>query len=248
MEFEDLTVDTGGNFDIDGVTGDEVHILGEYLVLETVGLSRDEEEGISVSSSFFFMLPEPVDESGNLDVTLGRDGIDGTIFVDSEIPDHSNFNPEEMDEIEIELGSEITLTLTDILFDVDPRNITESHIATAGMVSIFGNEQIYLGESGSVEQNPGISVKNRLGQSPVKYNITGNPSFEFDRDFFTVEINSDVALSNADSFEIILSGELATALIPGVDYVQGNYEGFTIDSSGIADHGNIAPGGFKIVS
>ncbi len=242
MEFEDLSVDTGGNFEIGGVAGDGAEIIGEYLVLDSVGLDWDEADGISVSSTFFFTLPEPVDETGNLNVILGRDGIDGSIFVDSEIPEDSDFNPEEIEEFDIELGSQVTVTITDILFDVDPSNITDSHIAAAGNISVMGNERIYLGESGNVEQNPGISVKNRLGQSPVKYNITGNGSFEFDHSFFSVEIDADVLSSSEDLFEIGLGGSLSSTAIPGIDEVEGNFGGMVINMEGIDEIGNIEGG------
>ena len=242
MEFENLQAGTDGTFDID-VSMDEVEILGNYLVLQSAGLTRNEQDNLEASARFFFLLPDPVEQSGLIDVTLGRDGPSGSIFVETEIPDDSDFDPEEDDEVVFDLGSHVTVTLTDILLNVDPRDISDTHFALAGNVSILGNEDaIELGKPGAVEANPGISVK-RNRTPMVAYNITGNGSFHFDRSLFEIEIETDVTSTNEEAFEITLNGTVYDVKLPGLEVEQAGFEGMVINTSGIETFGNFTSNG-----
>lgn len=235
LEYEGLYVDTRGDFEIDHISADEVELLGEYLKLESVGISREQDEALELSGQFGFTIPDPVDRYGNMVLAVSR-GSDHAVSMDVDIPDDSPFNPEDED-IEIDLGSEVTLALNDVLVDVDLDDISASQVAVAGNVSFFGEERIWFGEAGSLQENPGISVK--AGRNPmVRYNITGNADFEFEHSFFNIAIEGDVASSNEEAFEITLNGG-AGLDISGVSG-QADFENILITSSGIEDYGNFA--------
>lgn len=232
MQFENLSVDTQGNFIIGSISSDEVEILQEYLVLKSLGVSRDQDTGMSLSSNFGFMVPEPIDRSGELLVSISRSD-DNSVNVETEISQDSDFDPGE--ELEIELGSSITVSLTDALIDINPMDVTQTEIAVAAKVGFMGEDRITLGEAGNMSETPGISV--RMGRDPiVKYNVTGNVAFSFDHSFFHITIDGDVASSNEELFEITLNGE-AGLDISGVAGSAG-FKDMVINSQGIDQIGN----------
>ncbi|WP_210512026.1 hypothetical protein [Natronogracilivirga saccharolytica] len=240
MTFEDLYVDTQGDFTIGDVAVEEIELLGEYLILESVGLSRTQEEGLRLSGQFGFIIPDPVDQYGNMIFAIGRDS-DKQVFTDVEIPDDSPFDPhlDDDEEVSVDITSDITLTMTDVLFDVDIHDIANTHMAVIGNVSFMGEERIWLGEEGSIEENPGISLKGNRSQMLV-YNITGNAGFTFDHTIFEVSIEADVASSNDEIFEVTLNGD-AGVDVPGFSG-SASFENIVINSGGFENRGNFYSG------
>jgi large repetitive protein len=203
MEYEDLYVDTQGNFSIGSVAADEVEILQQYLVLRSLGISRDEEAGLSLSGTLGFQIPDPLDVDGELFLEVGRDA-QKAVYFNSEINVESGFDPEE--EYTVDLGSSIAVTLTDQLININPFQLDQTEIAVAARVTIFGEDRIFFGEPGNLAEKPGISVK--MGRDPlIMYNATGNVGFSFKQSFFEIDIAGDVVSSNEEMFKIVLSGQ-----------------------------------------
>ena len=240
MTFEDLYVDTQGDFSIGEVASEEIELLGEYLILESVGLSRQEDEGVRLSGRFGFLIPDPVGEYGNLIFAIGRDS-ENQIFTETEIPDDSPFDPhlDDDEEVTINITSDIALTMTDFLLDVDIEEIANTHMAVIGNVSFMGEERIWLGEEGSIQENPGISLKGNRQQMLV-YNITGNAAFSFDHSIFSISIDADVASSNDEIFEVTLNGN-AGIDIPGFTG-SASFSDIVINTGGIDNMGNFYNG------
>ncbi len=236
VEYEQLMASTDGEFSTGDVSSDEVEILGEYLRIVSAGLER-KDGGLAVNARLAFLIPDPVDRDGLIDIVLSRDAISGDIGFSTDIPEASEFDPTADDDIIVELGSQISLRINNLLLDVDPDDVSSTHLAMTGAVSINGEERIELGDAGDPEARPGISVR---GDRPnlVEYDITGNTGFSFERTLLEIDIFADVASSSSSVFEIVLNGEAGINL-PGFSGSAG-YEGLTITSEGFDSMGSLA--------
>lgn len=233
LEYNDLSADTDGNFTIGSISGDDVNIIDEYLVLTSLGVTRDDEEGLHLTSNFDFLVPDPVDQSGKIALEIGRDQ-NNQIDISTEIEDDGD---EEglADKPEFDLGANITVILSDFLFDLDPRNVEQTEVAIAADVTYDGEERINFGEAGSLAEKPGISLK-PTRDPVVEYNVTGNVPFTIDESFLYIDIDAEVASSNSEVFEIVLNGQ-AGFDISGVSG-ESAFKGTTITTNGLEDVGN----------
>ena len=246
LRYEDLYVDTQGGFSIGAVsspTVSKIWIIEDYLELSSLGLSREEETGMSLSGALGFQLPDPLDISGEVILRVGRDAQKAVYFRAEEFNVDSGFDPEQ--EYALNLGPNVTVTLVDHLFKIDPWQLSQTEIAVAAKVTLFGEDRIHFGEPGNLAQNPGISVRldpdATPGQIPrplVRYNVTGNVEFSFKHSFFEIDIGGQVASSNDEAFIITLNGQAGIDI--GVVGGKVGFSGTTITGDGLTDIGNFS--------
>ncbi|TVQ71882.1 MAG: hypothetical protein EA363_05360, partial [Balneolaceae bacterium] len=246
LRYEDLYVDTQGSFSIGAVsspTVSKIWIIEDYLELSSLGISREEETGMSLSGALGFQLPDPLDISGEVVLRVGRDAQKAVYFRAEEFNVDSGFDPEE--EYAFNLGPNVTVTLVDHLFKIDPWQLSQTEIAVAAKVTLFGEDRIHFGEPGNLAENPGISVRldpeATPGQIPrpvIRYNVTGNVEFSFKHSFFEIDIGGQVASSNDEAFIITLNGQAGIDI--GVVGGKAGFSGTTITRDGLTDIGNFS--------
>jgi large repetitive protein len=225
IDYNNLSVDTDGNFNIGAIETDDIQIIQQYLVLKQLGLSYTGDEGLRMMTTFGVFVPDPIDYSTDITITVGRDAQNKVTVTSNNslaCPMDNTFN----------LGASVAFKLDCVDVDIDPRAISETGIYVAGRVMINDVNRISLGEAGDIRNKPGIAIK---GGQPIKYNVTGNGSFDFSYSFFILNMGVNSTASSDDRFRIVLNGQ-AGLDIAGVSGTAG-FKDMIITRNGIEDIG-----------
>ncbi|TVQ15437.1 MAG: hypothetical protein EA364_02240 [Balneolaceae bacterium] len=227
INYSNLSVDTDGNFNIGAIETNEIQIIQNYLVLKQLGLSRTDDEGLKMSSTFGVFVPDPIDYSTDITILVGRDS-QNKVKVTTENPLACPFDNT------FTLGPSVAFKLDCVDVDINPRAISETGIYVAGRVMINDESRISLGVAGDIRNKPGIAIKGGSA-TPVRYNVTGNGAFDFSYSFFRLTMDVNSTASSNDRFRLVLNGQ-AGLNIDGVS-LTAPFKDMIITRNGIEDIG-----------
>lgn len=232
--FGRLAFDTQGTFDIEQINLGDVEIMDGLVSVASLGMGLS-NGSLRLDAGFDVTLPEPVDATAEATLSIYRDA-QGRVQIATEMPTFDFDN-------EYALGDFGTFQLTKAKVDVDPFDPASSGIFVNGVVNVADEPRVWFGNDANFPSQAGISYTDQNG---LKYNISGNASFELETSFFAIDVESDVATSSSNAFEIVLGGT-ASVKVSGISGEVG-YRGFTVNADGVADAGRlVAPAEFKLI-
>ena len=224
VSFSNFRMDTDGGFSVDEIAAGDVQLVGEYVVLSSIGLSTAPE--MRLTASLDVSLPEPVSATAEAEITVRRDRYGAVVVESSDAEFELN--------TDIPLGSFGNFRLTAAAVDIDPFDPLESSVKASGRLRVGDRDVLWFGEASNLNNNPGIEYSNLLG---LRYNVTGAVNFTVDHSFFRIDIEADAVASSNSEFSVEFGGS-ASVLIDGVGGSLG-YEGLIVASDGVEDYGNI---------
>lgn len=234
VDYQNISVDTDGNFAFDEIAAGNINLLGNYVILETLALAQG-QEGLELDATLEVDLPDPIDApTSQATVRVYRDP-QQQVQVETTGP---SFQLNE----QYAVGDVATFELTAVAVDLDVHDPVQSGLFANGRL-LIGEEnsqnggEIRFGESGSFPNNAGIGYQ--FGQ--LSYNATGNGQFTFEHSFFAITVLANAASSTSHAFQVELGGN-ATVTIPGVTSSTLQYAGFKVGASGVDNYGNITGG------
>ncbi|NBC26578.1 MAG: hypothetical protein GVY08_06945, partial [Bacteroidetes bacterium] len=237
IDYTGLQITTSGQFQLDEVSAEDIEIFQNYLVLQSFSLQL--EDGLQLESDLEMTLPAPADEhSGTGQLAMYRDE-NGQIIVDQA---GLQFDLEER----FELFGFGEFELTKLKAEVNPFEWDAAGVYANGNIYLDTHPDpvIEFGEAANFPNNAGIGIISADNQLDIQYNITGNVDFNFDLNFFSIAIESDISTASGSGFEILLSGEAGFNLEAVAASL--NYGGIVITEEGLVDYGNITGGSISV--
>ena len=229
VSFSDLRVSSVTGFSLGEVAmQSDIVLVQNYATLKRLSLLQNQQQ-LKLEAEIAVNLPEPVESTSMAVVSISREA-NNQVVIDVEGPDF------ELNK-RIPIGEVAEFELTKIAVDISPANMDDFGIYATGKLFIEDQPRIFFGNDAAIRTNPGIAFTNRQ----LRYNATGNATFELDEGFFNIQIDANMSVSNASSFEIKLGGT-AGVTIAGVGGSL-DYENFTIGPNGIIDRGNLKGSG-----
>ena len=237
IDYQGLQVTTAGQIELDEIAAADVQIVDGYLVLESFALHMT--DGLRVESELALTLPAPVqDYSATGSLHLYRD-VDGSIVTEET---GLRFDLEERYGL-LNFGE---FELTKVHVEVNPFEWTESEIYANGNIYIESEPDpvIEFGQAANFPGNAGIRIGYSDNEADVLYNITGNPGFDVDINFFTISVTAGLSATSGEGFEILLAGSAGINL-DGVE-ADLDYGGIRITEEGLIEYGNITGGSIDV--
>lgn len=237
IDYTGLEITTSGQFQLDEVSAEDIEIFQNYLVLQSFSLQL--EDGLQLESELEMTLPAPADEhSGTGQLVMYRDD-NGQIVVDQA---GLQFDLDER----FDLFGFGEFELTQLKAEVNPFEWQAAGVFANGKIFLDTQPDpiIEFGEASNFPNNAGIGIVYSGNQLDVQYNITGNVDFNFDLNFFSIAIESDISTASGSGFEILLSGEAGFNLEAVAASL--NYGGIVITEEGLVDYGNITGGSINV--
>ncbi|TVQ13353.1 MAG: hypothetical protein EA364_06880 [Balneolaceae bacterium] len=225
--YQNIDVSSTGNFTIGSISSGNVQIIGEYLVLQSLGMSVESGSGLELDATFGFFVPDPVDQEGQVIVKVSREA-NNSIKVESGSP-NIELNQK------IAMGSLFEFKLTGFDLDLNVQDLNQTALYASGVVLYNNQERIWFGEAGNLRDKPGIGIK-LDNPNLVSYNATGKGEFKVETGLLNVYVNGNAVASDSEQFRLVLGGS-AELDLPGVSGDVG-YEGMVVTREGIVEKGN----------
>ena len=224
ISFSNFRMGTDGGFSVDEIEAGDVQLVGEYVVLSSIGLSTASD--MRLTASLDVTLPEPVSATAEAEITVRRNSYGAVVVESSDAEFDLN--------TDIQLGSFGSFRLTAAAVDVDPFDPLDSAVKASGRLRVGDRDVLWFGEASNLNNNPGIEYSNLLG---LRYNVTGAVNFEVEHSFFRIAVEADAVASSDSEFSVEFGGS-ASVMIQGVGGTIG-YEGLMVTADGVEDYGNI---------
>lgn len=227
--FTGLKLNSTTGLTLDKVTfSTDYNIIPGYAKLKSLALGQKQEK-LTLTAEVSITLPEPIKATASAKISIFRES-NNQIEVAIEGPEFDLNRKYEIKDV-------AAFQLDKVLVDIKPSNMSQSGIYANGKLLINDVPRVDFGSAGDIQNNYGIGYTNGV----LRYNATGNAAWEFEEGFFKILVNANMAVSDANSFMVELGGAASVDISGVVSSL--NYEGFKINSTGIANRGNLSGSG-----
>jgi hypothetical protein len=236
--FTNLQIGTNGTFQLGSGGGDlvadPVNLMDEFLVLNSLNLGVQDNKA-QLTAGLIATMPEPIESTDEFSWTVDHSG-----NVTSTGPSFSTGGAG------VDLGGFANLVLTDAGLDI--QNIHDLNMTLyASADLIIDGKTIQFGTDGG---SANYGIRYQTTENSLEWRITNSPTFTFEAGILdmTIEENSlSPADENAASFGVKMNttGKLK---IPGIGGSGLNFEGFTINDTGIGYKGDVKGGELSLAS